>query len=236
MLSLRQSTTPFLLLLLLITLLARIHGDSSTGLDSSTGVDESSSGPADSSSGGSTGDQSSSSDTLMSSAGVNSSSSSSTGSGPPKEYLNFPHFVCGQQEVNQTQGYYPDGVTPWEDPNAIDYLDSPDNTTVVPRGYPQCFGQSVRNNCFERSPIGKEYHGATAKQVQGNYCNNFSGTNKFVKGDVSPPICVVFGGGNRLWKMNFFPKVDQFALLTVQNCKFTFITTNNHGERTEITK
>jgi len=91
---------------------------------------------------------------------------------------------------------------------------------------PQCYGGAYGNlqtlgaasNCFDQ---------AGADDANRLYCEGINTAPSFVKGSATPPICVVYGGGNRLGMMRFYPNVDSFALLTIQG---SYNTTNGYAQ------
>jgi len=100
------------------------------------------------------------------------------------------------------------------------------------RQYPQCYGgvpeykplvdgqvppEGMTSNCLQQIDI--KNHGSKEGYSGISFCepDNKGDQAEFIKGKISPPICIVYGGGNRLNKMRFYPKVDQFALLTIQD-------------------
>lgn len=105
--------------------------------------------------------------------------------------------------------------TPWLGTDEANLLDSRttssgQSTNASARGYPQCYGTSRSSNCFDHF---RAQNNAFAK---GFYCEGTDKNPTFTKGDDSPAICLVYGGGNKLYKMRFHPIVDQFALITIQ--------------------
>lgn len=177
------------------------------------------------------------------SATSSTGSSSSTGTSPPPVLPSYrdgrrgrgwgdrlAEYRCGNQ-TNMTQpGRYFDG-TQWEDNGPYgngtggttpNYLELPEvagerNGTIVEKLYPQCYGLGRGNNCLEK--MAQFPDPKLGSYVGGLYCNTGkAGGRDFVKGETTEGgICIVFGGNNRLYKMQFFPLVDQFALLTMQN-------------------
>jgi hypothetical protein len=103
------------------------------------------------------------------------------------------------------------------------------------RQYPQCYGgvpaynplvdgqvppEGMSSNCLQQIDI--KTHGGKEGYSGKFFCEGpddirVGASYDLVKGKTSPPICIVYGGGNRLNKMRFYPKVDQFALLTIQD-------------------
>jgi len=139
-----------------------------------------------------------------------------------------------------------DTATPWDtsieaDNSPSNYVDTLNNGLFVlinssyvmeRRAYPQCYGGvpgydplvpgikpplGMTSNCLQQYDVGANKGKQT--DFSGRFFCEGSETPdaKFIKGDISPPICLVYGGGQRLHKMRFYPKVDQFALLTIQN-------------------
>lgn len=144
-------------------------------------------------------------------------------------------YVCGCRfnssalnTTGPTSDYYYSGAvwdansaddTPWlSDPNYANYFDRVEGAVnVSARGYPQCYGSKFSSNCFDQFDATTVGSSNPSGYARGFYCEDTNNSPSFVKGNASPDICIVYGGGNHLHKMRFQPIVDQFALLTIQS-------------------
>lgn len=89
------------------------------------------------------------------------------------------------------------------------------------RPYPMCYGGSYprgfESNCLQQFDIAARGRDAQSGYSDKMFCEGTDKSPSFIKGDTSPPICLVYGGGNHLQQMRFYPQVDQFALFTIQS-------------------
>jgi len=148
------------------------------------------------------------------STAAQSTSSSSTGGAQPE---GSSGTVCALNN-DPSLRLYPSG-TKWENATAEDWL-TVKSPGAPPRGYPQCWGQIFSSEPANFSYNCLEQQEGRAQKILSGEAQTEKTDASFIKGDILPedvPINIVMSGGHRTWKMPFFPKVDEFAMLQVRH-------------------